>query len=113
MAEIEWWRHKDWGTYYFDEVGEVHFGGVVAPSSELEVAVLFVEGVVRDVNLTNSLEHSSRLPMHTPTAVNDRPELTVVAVQIFSTVSHDEGAFYYHDGQTMLTLFVCVHMMIW
>ena len=58
---------------------------MVAPSSELEVAVLFVEGVVRDVNLTNSLEHSSRLPMHTPTAVDDRAELTVVAVQVLSS----------------------------
>ena len=85
---------------------------MVAPGAEHQLTVLLVERVVSDVNLTDRLEHTTWLPVHAAVALDDRPELTVVAVQIFSTVSHDEGAFYYHDGQTMLTLFVCVHMMI-
>ena len=65
-----------------DGVGEVHLGRVVAPRSELEVAVLLVERVVRDVDLAHRLEHAARLPVNVPVALDDCAKLPVITVQI-------------------------------
>ena len=64
-------------------VGEVHLGGVVAPRTERHLAVLVVERVVRDVDLTHRPEHASRLPPDVSRRVDYRPEVVIRLVDRF------------------------------
>ena len=49
------------------------------------LAALFVERIVRDVDLTHGFEDSPRLPVDLPIRLNYRPELTVVTIDTIST----------------------------
>ena len=60
---------------------------MIGPGPEHQLTVLLVKGVVGDVDLTDGLEHAARLPVHAPVALDDGPELTVVAVQILRTAN--------------------------
>ena len=64
-------------------VGEVHLGCVVAPRTERHLAVLVVERVVRDVDLTHRPEHASRLPPDVSRRVDYRPEVVIRLVDRF------------------------------
>ena len=49
------------------------------------LAALFVEWIVRNVDLAHGFEDSPRLPVDLPIRLNYRPELTVVTVDAIST----------------------------
>ena len=60
--------------------GEVHFGGVVGPGAEHQLAGLLVERVEADVDGTHRPKHSARLPADTAVPTQHRLELRVLAV---------------------------------
>ena len=53
---------------------------MVTPSTEDELASLFVEWVVRDVDFTHGFEHTTRLPVYSTTSIENGTELPVVSV---------------------------------
>ena len=58
----------------------VHLRGVVRPGAERQVAFLFVERVVSDVDLTHGLEDSARLPAQRAVRAQHRLEFIVALV---------------------------------
>ena len=47
-------------------ITEVHLSCVVAPGPEDQIASLLVKWIVRDVDLADSFEDSTRFPMYAP-----------------------------------------------
>ena len=64
---------------------QVHLGGVIAPRTEHQVALLLVKRVVRDVYLAHGLENSARLPSYRPLRLDHTLELSEISINLLSS----------------------------
>jgi len=70
---------------------EVHLGGVVGPSSELQVTGLLVERIKPNVDGAHGPKHAAWLPANSAASVQHRLELIILAVDAFRANNNDNN----------------------
>ena len=95
-----------------DEI-DVEFVAVVSPGTELEMALLHVEGEVLGVEGAGGAEDSLRHPECLPFVVHYNQGVSLLSETIVGTARNDHKVTVLVVGHTVLTACMCEHAIIY